>query len=53
LPELTANLLQQLGPKLIAVAGPEAVMDQVIARVQNLLEGTGLVSLEPGLALEV
>ncbi len=53
LPELAANVLERLGPKLLAVAGPEAAVDQVILRVQGLLDGAGLMALEPGLALEV
>ncbi|HTM76963.1 MAG TPA: hypothetical protein VL133_04990 [Devosia sp.] len=53
LPSLTANVLEQLRPKLVAVAGPEEAMDQVILQVKTLLDGAGLVSLEPGLALEV
>jgi hypothetical protein len=53
LPELAANVLEALAPKLIAVAGPEAAVDAVILRVASLLDGTGLMALEPGLALEV
>ena len=53
LPAIAANVLDRLGPKLIAVAGSEAAVDQVIERIGALLDGTGLVSLEPGLALEV
>ena len=53
LPELARNVLERLGPKLIAVAGPEEAVDAVILRVKDLLDGTGLMALEPGLALEV
>ncbi|MDB5536858.1 MAG: hypothetical protein JWQ65_1733 [Devosia sp.] len=53
LPGLAANVLERLGPKLIAVAGPEAAVDAVILRVKDELHGTGLMALEPGLALEV
>ncbi|WP_375450873.1 hypothetical protein [uncultured Devosia sp.] len=53
LPELAATVLERLRPKLIAVAGPEAAAEQVIALIGTSLDGTGLVSLEPGLALEV
>ena len=53
LPELAANVLERLGPKLIAVAGPEDALDAVILRVKDLLDGAGLMALEPGLALEV
>lgn len=51
--ELAANVLERLGPKLIAVAGPEEAVDEVILRVGQVLDGTGLMALEPGLALEV
>jgi len=53
LPDLTAQVLERLAPKLVAVAGPEDAVDQVILRVQNLLDGTGFMALETGLALEV
>jgi hypothetical protein len=53
LPGLVADVLERLGPKLIAVAGSEDALDAVILRVQGSLDGTGLMALEPGLALEV
>jgi hypothetical protein len=53
LPQLAADVLERLGPKLIAVAGTEDAVDAVILRVQGALDGTGLMALEPGLALEV
>jgi hypothetical protein len=53
LPALAADVLEKLGPKLIAVAGSEDAVDAVILRVQGSLGGTGLMALEPGLALEV
>jgi hypothetical protein len=53
LPDRAANVLEQLGPKLIAVAGPEPAVEQVMLRVQNRLDGTGFMALEAGLALEV
>ena len=53
LPGLAENVLERLAPKLMAVAGTEEAVDQVILRVGSLLDGTGLMALEPGLALEV
>jgi len=53
LPDTAAIALERLGPKLIAVAGPEAAVDQVMLRLQNRLDGTGFMALEAGLALEV
>lgn len=53
LPDMAANVLDQIGPSLMAVAGPDAAVEQVISRLQNRLEGTGFMALEAGLALEV
>ena len=53
LPELAANVLERLGPKLIAIAAPEDAVDRAIVRVRDRLDGTGLVALEAGLAVEV
>ncbi|HTJ59324.1 MAG TPA: hypothetical protein VL418_17455 [Devosiaceae bacterium] len=46
-------LLDVARPKLIALAADEATIDLAIAELREHLEGAGLVSLEPGLALEV
>ena len=46
-------LLDVARPKLIALAADEATVDLAIAALRDHLDGTGLVSLEPGLALEV
>jgi len=54
--ELTAlgqGMLNKSGPRLLALAGDEAAMDISIPALRELLDGTGLVALEPGLALEV
>ena len=54
--QLTAlgqGLLQKAGPRLLALAGDEGTMDVAIPALRELLDGTGLVALEPGLALEV
>lgn len=50
---LAAAVLDAAGPKLIAVAADEAVVDRTFAALRDRLEGTGLTSLEAGLALEV
>ena len=54
--QLTAlgrGVLQKSGPRLLALAGDEAAMDLAIPTLRDLLDGTGLVALEAGLALEV
>ncbi|MEO8685228.1 MAG: hypothetical protein ABI414_10360 [Devosia sp.] len=53
LPDRAANVLERLSPKLIALAGPDGAVEQVMLRLQNRLEGTGFMALEAGLALEV
>ena len=50
----TASVLLDIArPKLIALAADEIAVDLAIAELREHLEGAGLVSLEPGLALEV
>ena len=39
--------------RLIAVAGNETAVDQVLAAIGDRLDGTGFMALEPGMALEV
>lgn len=46
-------LLDVARPRLIAVAADEQMLDTAIAELSEHLDGAGLVSLEPGLALEV
>ncbi|MDO8359043.1 MAG: hypothetical protein Q7T08_03280 [Devosia sp.] len=46
-------LLDVARPRLIALAADEQTIDAVIAELSEHLDGAGLVSLEPGLALEV
>lgn len=46
-------LLEQSPPKLLALAGKETDVDMTIAALRERLDGTGLVALEAGLALEV
>ncbi|MEQ1901758.1 MAG: hypothetical protein ABL866_13630 [Devosia sp.] len=45
--------LNVLGPRLVALALPEGKVEPVFSKLSNLLDGTTLVALEPGLALEV
>jgi hypothetical protein len=46
-------LLDVARPRLIALAFEAETLDTVVAELGEHLQGTGLVSLEPGLALEV
>jgi hypothetical protein len=46
-------LLDVARPRLIALAADEPMLDKAIAELSEHLDGTGLVSLEPGLAVEV
>lgn len=46
-------LLDVARPRVIALALDEQTLDRVIAELAQHLDGTGLVSMEPGLALEV
>lgn len=50
---LAAEALEAFGPKLIAVAAPEGVVERTFAALGERLAGTALVALEAGLALEV
>ena len=46
-------ILDDTPPRLLALAGDEAAIDTAIADLRDRLDGTGLVSLEAGLALEI
>jgi len=46
-------ILDVARPKLVALAVDEQTLDQAIEELSEHLDGAGLVSLEPGLALEV
>jgi hypothetical protein len=46
-------LLDIARPRLIALAADEQTIDLAVAELREHLDGAGLVSLEPGLALEV
>lgn len=50
---LAAGVLETMGPKLIAIAASEMVVDRAFAALRDRLDGTGLTSLEAGLALEI
>jgi hypothetical protein len=50
---LAADALDAFGPRLIAVAGPDAVVERTFSALHGRLDGTGLVALEAGMALEV
>lgn len=48
-----ASLLDVARPRVIALAVDEEMLDRAVAQLAEYLDGTGLVSMEPGLALEV
>ena len=50
--EITA-LLDVAQPRLIALAVDSETLDRVVDEIAEHLDGTGLTSLEPGLAVEV
>jgi len=50
---LAAEALDAFGPRLIAVAGSDAVVERAFAALRERLDGTALVALEAGMALEV
>jgi hypothetical protein len=45
-------LLEHSPPRLLVLAGEEAAVDAAVRGLRELLDGTGLVALEAGLALE-
>lgn len=47
------TVLDAFQPRLIALAASEVTIGAVIAALRDRLEETGLVALEPGLALEI
>lgn len=51
--ERGTELLGASAPRLIALAGNEVELDEAFAELPSKLDGTGLVALEPGLAVEV
>ena len=52
LADRTEGLLATARPALIALAGSEGEVDATLDRVRDRLDGTGLIALEPGLAVE-
>lgn len=48
-----AALLDVARPRVIALALDEQTLDRVVGKLRDHLDGAGLVSMEPGLALEV
>ncbi|MBJ3784322.1 hypothetical protein [Devosia sediminis] len=53
LAEPAEALVASTAPKLIALAAPEADVEATLDAIRDRLDGTGLVALEPGLAVEV
>jgi hypothetical protein len=51
--ERAERLVAAASPKLIALAAAEDEIDATIGAIRGQLDGTGLVALEPGLAVEV
>ena len=50
---LAVEALNAFGPRLIAVAGSDALVERAFAALRDRLDGTALVALEAGMALEV
>ena len=46
-------VLDDMPPRLLALAGDEEAIDAAISSLRDRLRGTGLVALEAGLALEI
>ena len=46
-------ILENRTPRLLALAGSESEIDAAFAVLRGQLDGTGLLALEPGLAVEV
>jgi hypothetical protein len=51
--ELAGQVLGELGPHLIAIAAPDAVIERAVGALRDKVGDTLLVALEPGMALEV
>ncbi|MNU08669.1 hypothetical protein D3C72_2548190 [compost metagenome] len=47
-----AALFEVRSPRLVALAGDESEVGEAFEAVRPMLDGTGLVALEPGLAVE-
>ncbi len=53
LPGTARSAINEIGPRLLALAGGEHAVEATIEAVRDLLDGTGLMAMEPVLALEV
>lgn len=53
LADTARSVVNELGPRLLALAGGEYAIEETIQAVRDLLEGTGLMAMEPALAVEV
>ncbi len=51
--QVGSALLDTSPPRLIALAADEAIVDRAIPALRERLQGTGLVALEPGMAVEI
>jgi len=51
--DLGRALLDERSPRLLALAGNETAIDDAVPRLRDHLDGSGLVALEAGMALEV
>lgn len=50
---LAGTVLDEIGPHLIAIGAPDAVVERAVAALRDRLGETLFVALEPGMALEV
>lgn len=50
---VAGRVLDEVGPHLIAIAAPDAVIERAVEALRDKVGGTLLVALEPGMALEV
>lgn len=50
---LAGQVLEDVGPHLVAIAAPDAVIERAVAALRDKVGDTLLVALEPGMALEV
>ena len=50
---VAGRVLDEVGPHLIAIAAPDAVIERAVAALRDRVGETLLVALEPGMALEV
>lgn len=52
-PAVATAVLERMAPRIIAIGAGEQMADEVFVALASKLDGTGLVALEPGLAVEV